>query len=193
MTLDEIAATLKERTDKGSADINDHNYLVCYEKYVSPIRDNVKCLLELGVDWGASIDLWGQYFPNARVHGVELFYHKTKFSRDKFNNRFSFYNGDYANPVFLSSMMSIIGNDIDIIVDDGAHDISTQVIALKALAPYLSNDGYYFLEDLMVNNTEHIVKAAEESGLVIIEDYCDVTFKPLEYNVHHLIVLRKKT
>ena len=62
LTLDQIAR--KHGTDKCSTC---HNYCRTYEQYFGPIRAWPVRLLEIGVQTGASIKTWLEYFPHAFV------------------------------------------------------------------------------------------------------------------------------
>lgn len=65
MTLDELS--VKYGTDKGSLK---HNYMPFYEKH---LPKNPKKILEIGVLKGASLAMWSEYFPEAIIHGLDLF------------------------------------------------------------------------------------------------------------------------
>jgi len=52
----------KYGSDKGSLK---HNYTEHYFKYFEPIRHRPLNILEIGVDKGASIEMWLDFFPSA--------------------------------------------------------------------------------------------------------------------------------
>src|SRR3990167_8698218 len=64
--LNEIG--LKYKTDKSTIT---HCYLDNYEKHISQWRDKEFNLLEIGVAGGASIKMWREYFPKAKVYGID--------------------------------------------------------------------------------------------------------------------------
>ena len=71
-TLDELAWTY--RTDKSSGW---HNYMVHYERHLRHLRESRFTFLELGVGpdgatKGASLFAWRDFFPNARIVGVDI-------------------------------------------------------------------------------------------------------------------------
>jgi hypothetical protein len=49
-----------------------HNYFKHYHSNFSCIRNNVKKILEIGVDRGESLNLWKEYFPNAEILGLDI-------------------------------------------------------------------------------------------------------------------------
>ncbi|KAI1839341.1 hypothetical protein JX266_014448, partial [Neoarthrinium moseri] len=58
------------------------------------------------------------------------------------------YFGDQGNTVFLREVIDKTGGDFDIIVDNGGHTMSMQILSLKALWPSTKPGGIYFIEDL---------------------------------------------
>ena len=48
-----------------------HHYLNFYERFLSPIRSDVKKVLEIGVLFGQSVKMWRDYFPNAQIVGFD--------------------------------------------------------------------------------------------------------------------------
>jgi len=168
MTLEDISRSIEKNdgiaTDKNGIDpIGHHNYLVCYEKYMSPIKNNVRKVLELGIGSGASLVMWNRYFKNCHVYGIDN-YHT---------------NIDLCNKVVDRSKVD--------------HQAAAQVGAIKFLAKYLSKDGYYFLEDIHVDYGRQPIKATLDGlGLELVEDYCDLKFLPNNYNEYHMFVIRRK-
>ena len=76
-TLDEIAHREKNPelwTDKKShtPGFICHDYLRIYEREFSKWRDSEIHLLEIGVNKGASIKLWLEYFTYASIYGVDI-------------------------------------------------------------------------------------------------------------------------
>ena len=56
-------------TDKGTR----HSYIPIYEElFPSENRKDIKNVLEIGIAWGGSIKLWSDYFPNAKICGIDI-------------------------------------------------------------------------------------------------------------------------
>ena len=66
-TLNEIATELG--TDKASFG---HNYVEKYEKYFSEYRDKDIKLFEIGIDKGYSVQLWKEYFTQAKIYAIDI-------------------------------------------------------------------------------------------------------------------------
>lgn len=67
MTLDEIA--IRTGTDKSSLC---HNYCTKYERWLPFAREAEFTLLEVGVRTGASLAMWREFYPNAKIVGIDI-------------------------------------------------------------------------------------------------------------------------
>ena len=131
ITLHEIG--LKHKTDKAHT----HFYMDNYERHLQSWRDKEFVLLEIGVAGGASIATWREYFPKAKVYGID-------------NNPDcageGVFIGSQVDKEFLDSVLAEIGTP-DLIVDDGSHYAPYTIETFKYLFPKMSKDGYYIVED----------------------------------------------
>ena len=66
-TLNDLA--VRYNTDKR---IGIHSYVKWYEALFAPRRWQQLNMLEIGVQTGASIKMWADYFPNARLVGIDI-------------------------------------------------------------------------------------------------------------------------
>lgn len=139
MTLNDIA--LARNTDKSS---NTHNYCPIYQTLFEPIKNDVKVMLEIGIEMTASIMMWRDYFPNAFIYGIDLVPCNDGGERTKN------YIVDQSKPEELKWLMEQIGEPLDIIIDDGSHDLSHIIISLTFLYPHLKSGGLYLIEDLEI-------------------------------------------
>src|SRR5437588_12397337 len=55
-------------TDKTSLS---NDYLRHYEEIFAPFRDRAITLCEIGIAQGASLKVWGEYFPKAQILGID--------------------------------------------------------------------------------------------------------------------------
>jgi hypothetical protein len=104
--------TLHELAKKYSTDKLQHGYIPFYEKY---LPKNPKKILEIGVKEGASIRMWREYFPEASIHGLDLF--------DEFPipdiQGVTFHKGNQLDYQLLAKLRK---EDFDVIIDDGSHN-----------------------------------------------------------------------
>jgi SAM-dependent methyltransferase len=138
-----------------------NNYTDIYQAYFGHLRTEITALLEIGLgvkgeNWkanishgdnetgGASLKLWYDYFPNARIVGVDI--NPADFLR---NDRTSTIQADQGNREQLQAIVdSHKLASFDIIIDDGSHRADHQQITLETLWPLLKPNGVYFIEDL---------------------------------------------
>lgn len=144
MTLDQIA--VKHLADKALLlpGRNGHGYAAHYDRFFSELRNQQIRVLEIGVDKGASIRMWLEYFPYATVFGVD---NNPECSRIQFP-RYRFVEGDQSSPKFWDKFLSEQGSQWDIIIDDGKHYADTVLTSYQCLWPAVNRGGYYAVEDL---------------------------------------------
>jgi hypothetical protein len=134
MTLQEIG--LKHSTDKASH----HFYLPLYERLFKPyVFPNI---LEIGVQFGASLRTWREYFPYSFILGI-----------DTIDNRIPRTDDD-TKIVFGDAYTRKMVYDIkgleklyDIIIDDGDHLPEHQAFVVGNYHRLLSPRGLLIIED----------------------------------------------
>lgn len=144
-TLSELA--LRYGTDKVlSPDGTGNNYTPHYEKFFAPMRDQTINLLEIGVLGGASIQMWLEYFPSARIYGVDNVKDTNRWNLILAppNERYRFIHGDQSDPGFWAQHPF----HWDIVIDDGGHFGNQVITSLECLWPRVKSGGLYCIEDL---------------------------------------------
>lgn len=136
-TLDQIG--LDQGTDKSSSH---HDYLRFYELFLSGLRDEEFTLIELGINKGGSLRTWEEYFPAARVVGIDV---KPKWVDQDFD-RAETLLGDCGNAPFLSDLTKRLHPSV--IIDDASHFWSHQITAFEANFEHLHSGAYFIMEDL---------------------------------------------
>lgn len=149
MTLDEIG--LKHKTDKSTIT---HCYLDNYARYFESWRDKEFTLLEIGVAGGASIRMWREYFPNAKVYGID-------------NNPDcageGIFIGSQTDRAFLQTVFNEIGKP-DLIIDDGSHVGHDMINTFTDLFINMNSGGYYIVEDTHCFYNEHYAQGSNVFG-----------------------------
>lgn len=135
-TLDEIA--IHHGADKNT---RFHGYTPCYECWFAPWRDKPIKLLEIGVEYGASIKTWLDYFPQAQVFGIDI---QNRFQTD--NPRFTFILANQSNAEQMTKVAREHG-PFDIVIDDGGHYGKEIMVSFDCLWPAVKSDGLYVIED----------------------------------------------
>ena len=143
----------KYGTDKGGEHLiagdTCHNYTPAYHELFKDRREQVRNVLEIGVNYGCSLRMWRDYFPWAQIIGVDtnescLFSEERIrcFAADQFNER------DLADVLTRLSPLGGAPPKFDLIVDDGSHVADHQIFSAQCLLPHLAKDGYYVIEDI---------------------------------------------
>lgn len=210
-TLDQLAHqepvarlwTDKRTRREGDGDYVLHGYTPFYDREFTKFRDQPIRLLEIGLNVGASIKLWLEYFSQARLVGVDIvdFKFATEIENYLVNSvglhRFDFVKGDALSPQFWERFRRD-QQPFDIIIDDGAHSSGTIVMAFNNLWEHVRPGGYYCIEDFaeVKNLASHTpgyptqVEFAESLLGRIILGYKDIE----EAHVSkELLMLRKKS
>lgn len=129
-------------TDKSSSHSSSWDYLRHYERLFERFRASEINLLEIGVDSGASIEVWLSYFEKARIVGIDLNPDCARFARDRAVVRI----GSQDDPAFLQSVAAEWKPSI--VIDDGSHLAHHMITAFETLFPALLPGGVYVFEDL---------------------------------------------
>jgi capsular polysaccharide biosynthesis protein len=136
-TLDEIG--LKYGSDKSSLV---HDYLRIYEFYLNRFIDREVTLIEFGDRDGSSLSMWLDFFPKGTIIGI----FPAKLAAPCDNDRIQIEVGRQHDTEFLNRIITRYRPDI--VIDDGGHQWTEQITALKYLFPALRSGGVYIIEDL---------------------------------------------
>ena len=122
----------KYDTDK----VNGHTYGESYDRFFSKFDRNAPLdILEVGTQKGGSLLAWQEYFPNAKVTGVDIV--------------------DVVKPEYRSEKIRYIVSDIkkwntdeafDIVIDDGSHTLSDVLWVMDHIK--LKPGGLLVIEDV---------------------------------------------
>lgn len=169
------------------------NYTDVYEGYFAPYRFEPISILEIGLgvtgerwsarivhgrnlEGGASLKLWYDYFPNAKIYGIDV-----NPARHIDNDRIRTFVADQGDPGDLDAFLQAAGRpEFDIVIDDGSHRPDHQQVSLAFFLPRLKPHGVYVIEDLAANgvgdgatgrsasdrvlNTRSVLSAFKEQG-----------------------------
>lgn len=126
----------------GTDKITHHEYHLNYDPVLRPICGTTDAILEIGVNEGASLKMWLEYFPYAFVYGMDI-------GKESAGERFRIFKGDQSRDEDLERLKSeLSGKRIAFINDDGSHVPSHQLQTFNALFPILAEGGIYIIEDI---------------------------------------------
>jgi hypothetical protein len=135
---------IKHGTDKWG----EHFYTPVYHDLFRDIRLEKLRVLEIGIggfglrDFGGeSLRMWAEYFPNARIVGIDIHQKNLALPASVRCER-----GSQSDLAFLKRLVDGHG-PFDIVVDDGSHRPDDMLASFGFLFPRMSERGIYVIED----------------------------------------------
>ena len=189
----------KFKTDKFS-----HGFVDFYNKIFFEYKDKIKSVLEIGILYGFSLELWNEYFPNAKIYGIDLKEKNIK------NDNIITFKGRQEDTKFLTNVLQKTGT-LDLIIDDGSHNMNHQQISFGFLFKYVNPGGFYIIEDLHTstdfynnsvkfnknesksNNTLKMIFNYIETNKIKSEYLDDITCKYIEKNIKKCYIFHNNT
>jgi hypothetical protein len=121
------------------------HYFEIYDRHLARFRGKPVQFLEIGVWQGGSLEFWRAYLgPEATIHGVDI---DPKALETANEAGARIHVGDQADPDFLARLKAEIPR-MDVVVDDGGHQMHQLTGSFQVLYPHLAADGVYICEDL---------------------------------------------
>ncbi|MBF0271300.1 MAG: methyltransferase domain-containing protein [Magnetococcales bacterium] len=120
------------------------HYFEIYERHFSRFRGKPVSLLEFGVYHGGSLQMWKHYFgPQARIYGVDVDPRCVELGEENIQILIA----DQEDRESLRAIKSALPR-FDIIIDDGGHTMTQQIVTIEEMYAHLNNGGIYLIEDL---------------------------------------------
>ena len=120
------------------------HYFWVYEKHFAHLRDKEFKMLEIGVLNGGSLEMWRNYFPKAKIVGIDI--NPDCRNHEQTENNIFVRIGDQSDEKFLQDLIDEFG-EFDLILDDGSHHVDHVNRTFQYLYPKLKDGGIYFIED----------------------------------------------
>lgn len=139
MKLTGILQGLDKRTVKWNTYFND------YEKHLVKYVQQNPIVLEIGVAEGGSLEMWSKYFINGEIHGMDLDERIINYKYSQPN--IYCHHGDQGSTDYWEFFNKSSNIMFDVIIDDGSHVNSHQIMTLINLFPRLKEGGTYVIED----------------------------------------------
>jgi len=141
-------STLGEISQAHQGKVSDKwsSYLEEYQRLFCEYQNRPVSLLEIGIQNGGSLEIWGKYFANARtLTGCDI---NEKCRNLKFEDpRIAVVVGD-ANSDPVQGEILERSADFDLIIDDGSHTSGDIVKSFARYFPRLNAGGIFLAEDL---------------------------------------------
>ena len=130
-------------TDKAT----DHSYDTFYCKEFERFKNTQGTLLEIGSFNGGSGLLWHEYLPFIKIVMTDIQDNIPKNIKDKLN-RSEFILMDGYQKESIKALKNKYPEGFDIIIEDGPHNLETQMFALKEYSKLLKKGGVLIIEDI---------------------------------------------
>ena len=194
-------------TDKGSLFRNVHTYTKVYQSLFSPIKNNVKAVLECGIgrvnpyfpsnlgiypNPGASLRVWRDFFTNAVIIGGDINC-EVLFDEDRVHAAYL----DQLSPLVIKRFFKYFvpkhTDFFDIIIDNGLHTFDAAVCLFENSFQYLATGGLYIIEDM--HSVKDIPRFVDYFNNCVFKEQMTVRFEILEKvslaNDNNLIIITK--
>ena len=142
------------------------HYFDVYHQHFNRFRGREVHVLEIGIYSGGSLGMWKDYFgPECHVYGVDREESCKRYEDDSVK----VFIGDQADRAFWRRVREQVPT-LDIVIDDGGHEPTQQIVTLEELLPHLQPGGVFLCEDvhgtldefaLYVNGLMHNLNAME--------------------------------
>jgi hypothetical protein len=156
MTLKELFETFETKSDKGTT----HDYINgYYDSVFTPLKNEKIELLEIGIAWGASIELWSHFFTNGNILGLDV---------DNLNYIPTLKNAKtiICNAYSDEQINKFEDNRFDFIIDDGPHTLESQILSIKKYLPKLKFGGKLIIEDIQsINDLNQLIIEASNADM----------------------------
>jgi GT2 family glycosyltransferase len=122
------------------------HYLPVYQDILLPFREDPISLLEIGVQNGGSLEIWGSFLPGAEAiigNDIDASCGELKYD----DPRIQIVVGDSADPATAADIFRR-SPSFDVIIDDGSHLSGDIIKAFCVYFPHLKDNGVYVVEDL---------------------------------------------
>jgi hypothetical protein len=136
---------LKGGTDKADT----HSYDVFYSTLFSELRNTNGTLLEIGTYNGGSSLLWHEYFKNFKIVMTDVqnnIAENVLLKLEKERHEIIIHDAYKKNNVKKLKEKYLEG--FDIIIEDGAHTLETQIFTIKEYFKILKKGGILIIEDI---------------------------------------------
>lgn len=120
------------------------HYFDVYDRHLSRFRGKKIVVVEFGVSYGGSLQMWRDYFGRrAKIYGVDIEPRCKQFE----GRRTKVFIGDQEDRSFLRSIVDRTG-PIDVVIEDGGHTMGQQIATFEEIYPRVKETGVFLIEDL---------------------------------------------
>lgn len=138
------------------------DYLRSWERFMMPLREETFDLLEIGVGTGASLRAWREWFPAARLVGLDV----RRVFVDPPIDDCTIVHGSQTDSAVLRQLVR--DYRFRLIVDDGSQHADDKLQTFLTLFPWLEPDSAYLCAGIDAHHG-HAIDASGSAGLEPVE------------------------
>ena len=130
-----------------------HGFSKFYKKHLNIYKNKTIKILEIGTATGASASSFAHYFKKSSLYCVDINLSLVKYV----SKRINYFGINSSDQNMLVKLIKKLENKFflkkfDIIIDDGSHILSDQLVALNFFFNKLNKNGFYIIEDYKFPN-----------------------------------------
>jgi hypothetical protein len=137
-------------TDIDSDKVYWHRYIDFYESKLSDF--DCRNALEFGVYKGASIKWLMNRFPDSNIYGADI---SNVIPSWPIAHNVKYFKVDQDNILSIANLFQQIGEQLDLVIEDGSHFPTHQRNCLVEAIPHIRSGGFYILEDIHTSHPNH--------------------------------------
>jgi 23S rRNA U2552 (ribose-2'-O)-methylase RlmE/FtsJ len=156
------------------------HYFEIYERHFSKFVGTDVHVAEIGIFSGGSLPMWRKYFgPQSHIYGIDI----QEACRAYQGEGVSVFIGDQGDPAFWNDFRRQV-RTLDIVIDDGGHQVDQQITTLEAVLPHLRPGGVYMCEDVggIHNRFQAYVNGLSRN---LAADFKASPFNQVVHSIHH--------
>lgn len=120
------------------------HYFDIYDSHFKRFRNKEVVILEIGVFQGGSLKMWKDYFGDkAKIYAIDI----NPLCKQFETKDIKIFIGSQEDRNFLKFVKDQIP-PLDILIDDGGHEMRQQIITFEEMYGHIKEDGIYLCEDL---------------------------------------------
>lgn len=157
-----------------------HPYTLFYHSLFKNMKDAQLNIAELGILYGASLRMWGEYFKNANLYGFDYDVNLINSYLNNFNiDRTVLRELNVKDRNSIMQSLETLGQQFDLVIEDTTHEFEDQVRVIESLFSYLKPGGMLIIEDISKSYSE---KDYIERLKPILNEFQDYYFVTLDHN-----------
>lgn len=168
ITTDLCSIGAKYNTDKSPYSLNStcakhrKGYTAVYEMLFGSLRNKPVNFCEIGIEAGASLLTFSEYFKQGNLFGMELSAEKIQHCNNLKIPRTTIVQTDASSKELLKHSFQKTRCTFDIVIDDSLHVTEHQLNIIEVATPYLKSGGILIIEDLYRKDPEDVFASLKD-------------------------------